>query len=335
MYTGRTFNERAKEIGFLLVLVSLACLIIYQLRYFMSSALGAFTLYMILRKPYRSLLAKGWNKTLSISVLLSLTFLVIVIIGGGITGVVYAKIRHFNPHSILESIKLVHDSLIQRLEYQFIPDDIVIQGVQWLGSILPSMLSATGNVIANVVLMIFVLLFMLQGSEKFEQGIESLLPFSNENIALLKKETNNMIISNAIGVPVIMMLQGSLAALAYWFTGAGDPIIWGLMTGFAGLIPAVGTGIIWLPLALNLLIGGNIWQSILLIVWGCCVISLVDNVFRMAFMKKFSNIHPLIPLFGVILGINMFGFWGIIFGPLVISVFLLLVKIFRCEFIKK
>jgi len=335
MYTGRTFHERAKEIGFLLVLISLACLIVYQLRFFMSSALGAFTLYMILRKPYKTLLAKGWNKTLVIGALLSLTFLVIVIIGGGITGVVYAKIRHFNPQSILESIKLVHDSLIQRLEYQFVPDDIVIKGVQWIGGVLPGMLSATGNVIANVVLMIFVLLFMLQGSEKFENSLESLLPISNENVALLKKETNNMIISNAIGVPVIMFLQGSLAALAYWFTGAGDPVIWGLLTGFSGLIPAVGTGIIWLPLALNLLIGGSIWQGILLIIWGCCVISLVDNGFRMIFMKKFADVHPLIPLFGVILGLNLFGFWGIIFGPLVISVFLLLVKIFRYEFLKK
>ena len=334
MYTGRTFHERAKEIGFLLVLISLACLIVYELRYFMSSALGAFTLYIILRKPYKALLSKGWNKTLAIGALLSLTFLVLFIIGGGISGVVYAKIRHFNPQTILESIKLVHDSLIQRLEYQFIPDDIVIQGVQWIGSIIPKILSATGNVIANVVLMIFVLLFMLQGSEIFEKGIESLLPISDENISLLKKETNNMIISNAIGVPLIMALQGSLAALAYWFTSAGDPIIWGLLTGFAGLIPAVGTGIIWLPLALNLLIGGSIWQGILLIVWGICVISLVDNGFRMFFLKKFSDTHPLIPLLGVILGINLFGFWGIIFGPLMLSVFLLLVKIFKYEFLK-
>jgi len=333
MYAGKFFNERAKIVAFLLILASLLCLIIYELRYFSSSVLGGFTLYVLLRKPYKKLLEKKWPESLAIITLLALTFVVIFIIGGGITGVVYAKIIDFDSQLVLDNIRLVHDTIIQKWEYNIFPDDAVEKGVQWLGSALPGLLSATGNVIANMVLMVFVLYFLLRESEKFERGIDNFLPISKENIRLLKIETKNMIISNAIGVPLIMMLQGSLSALAYWFTGAGDPIIWGLLTGFAGLIPAVGTGIIWLPLSLNLLIGGNIWQGILLFAWGCCVISLIDNGFRMVFLKKYANIHPLIPLFGVILGINLFGFWGIIFGPLVISGFLLLIKIFHNEFL--
>ena len=335
MYTGKFFNERAKSIGFLLVLVALAGLIVYELRYFSSSVLGAFTLYMILRKPYNNLLAKGWKKALVITYLLFLTFLIIFIVGGGITSVVYAKISHFNPQMILENIRQIHEAIIQNPEYDIIPDDTIEKGVQWLGSALPGLISATGNVVVNVVLMFCVLFFLLQANEKFEQGIVNFLPFSEKNSHLLQKEINNMIISNAIGIPVIMVLQGSFAALAYWFTGAGDPIIWGLLTGFAGLIPVIGTTVIWLPLSINLLIGGQIWQGILLFVWGLCVVAIIENIVRMVFLKKYANTHPLIPLFGVILGINLFGFWGIIFGPLVISVFILLVKIFHCEFVKK
>jgi len=334
MYTGRFFNERTKAIGFLLVLTSLACLIIYELRYFSSSVLGALTLYILLRKPYQKLRTKGWNKLLITVFLVVLTFLLMMIIGSGITSVVYAKISNFSPQTILENIRLVHDTIIQKWNITIFPEDIIEQGIQWLGKALPGVLSATGNVIANVILMVFVLFFMLHGSEKFEHSIDNFLPVSKENILLLKKETNSMIVSNAIGIPLIMALQGSLAALAYRFTGAGDPIIWGLLTGFAGLIPVVGTVVIWLPLSLNLLFGGNLWQGIVLLIWGGCVISLIDNGFRMVFLKKYANVHPLIPLFGVILGINLFGFWGIIFGPLVLSSFLLLVKIFHSEFIK-
>jgi len=332
MYTGKIFNERAKAIGFLLVLAALASLIIYELRYFTSSALGAFTLYVLLRKPYRKLLAKGWHKTLATLLLTGLTFLGIIIIGGGIAGVVYSKISNFNPQIILDNLRLFHETTIQKWGHSISLDTIVVKGAQWLGSALPGILSATGNVIANVILMIFVLFFMLQGSEKFEQGIDNLLPISKENIGLLKKDTNHMIMSNAIGIPVIMLLQAVLSALAYWFTGAGDPIIWGLLTAFAGLIPVIGTVVIWVPLAINLLIGNNIWQGVVLLIWGVCVISLIDNGFRMIFLKKYANVHPLVPLFGVILGINLFGFWGIIFGPLVISGFLLLVKIYHTEF---
>jgi predicted PurR-regulated permease PerM len=333
MYTGRIFNERTKAIGFLLILASLFCLIVYELRYFSSSVLGAFTLYILLRKPYQYLLAKKWNKLLANIFLVVFTFLIIFIIGGGITGVVYTKIINFNPQTILENIRLIHDTIIQKWEFNIFQGNMVENGVQRLGSSLSGVLATTGNVIANVILMIFVLFFMLQGSEKFEQGVDNFLPISKENIRLLKKETNNIIISNAIGIPVIMMLQASLSAIAYWFTGAGDPVIWGLLTGFAGLIPVVGTVVVWVPLALNLLIGGNIMQGILLLVWGCCIISLIETGIRMLFLKKYANVHPMIPLFGVILGINLFGFWGIIFGPLVISGFLLLIKIFHSEFL--
>ena len=332
MYTGKTFNERAKAIGFLVVLAALGCLIVYELHYFSSSVLGAFTLYMLLRKPYRKLLAKGWHKTVAVFLLVVLTFLAIIVVGGGVTTVVYTKISNFDPQTILDNLKIIHDTTIQKWGHTISMEDTITKGAQWLGGALPSVLSATGNVIANVILMIFVLFFMLQGSEKFEQGIEHFLPISKGNIQLLKKESNHMIISNAIGIPVIMVSQGALSALGYWFTGAGDPIIWGLLTGFAGLIPVVGTVVIWIPLAINLLIGGNVWQGVILLIWGTCVISLIDNGVRMVFLKKYANVHPLIPLFGVILGINLFGFWGIIFGPLVISGFLLLVKIYHSEF---
>ena len=335
MYIGRSFNERAKAIAFLLILASLLCLIVYELRYFSSSLLGAFTLYILLRKPFILLLEKGWNRSLTTAMLVALTFIIVFIIGGGLAGVVYAKIKDFRPQTIIENIRLFHDTIFQKFGYTIFPEGIVEKGAQWLGSVLPGVLSATGSVIANVILMAFLLFSMLYGSEKFEQGIDDFLPISLDNIQLLKKETNHMIISNAIGIPMIMTLQGSLSGLAYWFTGAGDPIIWGLLTGFAGLIPVVGTVVVWIPLSLNLLIGGFIWQGIALLIYGVCVISLIENGFRMIFLKKYANVHPLIPLFGVILGINLFGFWGIIFGPLVISGFLLLVKIFHSEFLKK
>ena len=333
MYTGRSFNERAKLIGFFSILVIWFCLIVYELYFFSSSVLGAFTLYILLRKPYKYLLARGWKKSFATAFLVALASLSILIIGGGITGIVYAKISQFNPQVILENIRQLNDTVIQEWGHDIFPEDIVEKGVLWLGKVIPGLLSTTGNVIANVILMILILYFMLAESEKFEQGIENFLPLSKGNIALLKKEANSSIISNAIGVPLIMAFQAALSALAYWFTGAGDPIIWGLLTGFAGLIPVVGTVVIWLPLAINLLIGGYMWQGIVLLVWGTFVISLVENVFRMIFLKKYADVHPLIPLFGVILGINLFGFWGIIFGPLVISGFLLLVKIFHNEFL--
>jgi len=334
-YTGKSFNERIKEVGFVILLVLLFCLIVYELKYFLSSLLGAFTLYMILRKPHQNLLAKGWKDVWAVTVLVASSFLIISVIGGIISGAVYLKIRDFNPSTLISNLQLLHGTINERWGYNIFSEDIIAKGINQIGYFLPALISATGNVVANVVMMFFVLIFMLKDSTAFEREIENFLPVSKDSINLLKKEINNMVVSNAIGVPMIMLGQSSVAALAYWLTGVGDPIIWGLLTGFAGLIPIVGTAVIWIPLAANMIIGHNIWQGIFLIVWGTAVISTIDNIVRMYFLKKYANIHPLTAIFGVIVGVNIFGFWGIIFGPLVISGFLLLVKIFNYEFLAK
>lgn len=333
MYTGKLFNERVKQIGLLILMFCLICLIVGELQYFLSSILASFTMYMILRKPHRKLLSKGWKNSWATALLMLITFLIVIIIGGGVVGLIFDKMKDFHPQSILNSIRNIHDMVVQKWGYNIFSEEIISKGISTLGNILPGIISTTGNVIANVAMMAFLLFFMLYESVGFEKGLENLIPLSHDSVVMLKKETNNMVLSNAVGIPMIMLGQGIVAGFGYWLTGAGDPIIWGLVTSFFGLVPVVGTAGVWLPLSINLLIGGNIWQGIVLVIWGAAIVSSVDNLIRMVFLKKHANVHPLIALFGVILGINLFGFWGIIFGPLLLSGVLLLLKIYKKEFL--
>ena len=317
----------------MIIIIFLFCLIVTKLQYFASSILGGFTMYMILRKAHRQLLKKGWNSTLSTLVLLFGVCVFLFLILGSFATLILLKLKQFNPQIIFNSLRNIQGLLLEKWDYNIFSEDIIQQTVTTVGNILPSILSATGNVVANVMMMIFVLFFMLKQSDKFESGIENFLPFSKRNITTLKKETNNMVVSNAVGIPLIMIGQGLTAALGYWLFGAGDPIIWGILTGVFGLIPIIGTAGIWLPLSINLLLGGNIWQGIILLIYGAGIIASIDNLFRIIFMKKYANVHPLITIFGIIVGMNLFGFWGIIFGPLILSGFLLLIKIYKDEFL--
>ena len=317
----------------MVVIIFLFCLVVTKLQYFASSILGGFTMYMILRKAHHQLLRRGWNNTLSTSVLLLGVCIFLFLIIGSFATLILLKLKRFNPQVIFDNLRNIHGLLMEKWDYNIFSEDIIQQTVSTIGNILPSILSATGNVVANVMMMIFVLFFMLKQSNKFESGIENFLPFSKKNISTLKKETNNMVVSNAVGIPLIMIGQGLTAALGYWLLGAGDPIIWGILTGVFGLIPIIGTAGIWLPLSINLLLGGNIWQGIILLIYGAGIIASIDNLFRIVFMKKYANVHPLITIFGIIIGMNLFGFWGIIFGPLILSSFLLLIKIYKDEFL--
>jgi predicted PurR-regulated permease PerM len=330
----KQFNEKIRQTGLILLIIFLFCLIAGELKYFVSAILGAFTLYMLLRKPHRRMLSKGWNNSLATLTLLTATTLFLLLFVGGLAGLVYIQLKHFNPQVIFNGLYHIHDLFIEKWNYDLLSGEILKKAINTAGSILPVILSTMGSGVANIFMMIFVLYFMLKQSLPFEREIEDVLPFSQESIQLLKRETNNMVLSNAIGIPLIMLGQGLTAALAYWLLGAGDPVVWGLFTGICGLIPVIGTAAIWAPLAINLFISGHIWQSVILVVVGAGIIASIDNLVRMVFLKKKANIHPLITLFGVILGINLFGFWGIIFGPLLISVFLLLIKIYQTEFLK-
>jgi len=102
------------------------------------------------------------------------------------------------------------------------------------------------------------------------------------------------------------------------------------------MLPVVGTAVVWAPLGIYLIVNGGTWMGVGLLIYGAVLIVNLDNVFRFIWQKKVADVHPLVTVFGVLIGIGLFGFVGIIFGPLLISMFLLLLEIYRDEFgIKK
>ncbi|HAP00795.1 MAG TPA: hypothetical protein DCQ93_02610 [Bacteroidetes bacterium] len=105
------------------------------------------------------------------------------------------------------------------------------------------------------------------------------------------------------------------------------------MCGCTSIIPVVGAGLIWIPAGLYLLSTAEPWRGIGILIYGAVVISLIDNVFRFFFAKWFADVHPVITILGVIVGLQWFGLPGLVFGPLLISYFFLLLKIYKKEFV--
>jgi len=128
------------------------------------------------------------------------------------------------------------------------------------------------------------------------------------------------------------LLQGLVGLLGYVIIGVDQPVFWFAITAITAMLPVVGAALGYVPLSLLLFANGDPIRGIIVLLYGFLVIGLVDNVFRFWFNKKFGDIHPLITVFGVIIGVSVFGFIGIIFGPILISLFLLLVKIYSSEY---
>lgn len=197
------------------------------------------------------------------------------------------------------------------------------------------MASSLSSMVMNSVIAIFVLYFMLVSYNNLEVVIMETLPFSEENKTILRQETRAIILSNTIGIPVVALSQATLAYVGYLFLGVNNPLVYAILVAFTTVIPVVGTSLVWVPVGLSAILTGDILRGILLLAYGLAIIGGSDAVIRFVLQKKLANIHPLITFFGVLTGLAMFGFWGIIFGPLLLSLLLLLFNMYRHDYIKE
>jgi predicted PurR-regulated permease PerM len=176
---------------------------------------------------------------------------------------------------------------------------------------------------------------MLIARKELEEWVYNFIPLKDGNVTVLGREMKSLVISNAIGIPLVAVLQGIVGLIAYIFLGVDDVWFWFAFTCVSSMLPFVGAAVAYVPLSIILLANHQTWQGIVMLLYGFLVIGTVDNVFRFMLQKKMGNVHPLITVFGVIIGLNIFGFIGLIFGPILISLFILLVKIYMNEFIER
>jgi predicted PurR-regulated permease PerM len=188
------------------------------------------------------------------------------------------------------------------------------------------------NLLANIVMMFFLLYFLLVNGKEIEQYLNRVIPLKRHNVEQLASETKRMIRANAVGIPIICVVQGLFATLGYWIFGVEDWGVWGFLTGIFAFFPLVGTMVIWVPVMLYMLATGHNWAGFGLGIYSLVVTGNVDYITRMGLLKKIGDVHPLITVLGVIVGLNLFGFMGFIFGPLLVSYFIILVKIYFNEF---
>ena len=237
-----------------------------------------------------------------------------------------------NPVEIMVAVKTFSHKIQETTGFEPFTSENVKAAAQKMANSVPQILSITVNLITNLLIMFFVLYYMLVHGTKTESFLNGIIPLRKKNLSMLATETKIMIKANAIGIPLLAIIQGLIAMLGYWIFGVKEYALWGFITGVCSVIPIVGTGLVWLPLTVYLFAVGNNWQGFGLGFYSLIVLTNIDYVARITVLKKIGDVHPLITIFGVIVGLSMFGFFGLIFGPLLISYFILLVKIYRNEF---
>jgi predicted PurR-regulated permease PerM len=328
-------NNTVRQVLLLLVIILLGFILFWQLQSFLPAFLGAYTLFVLLKKWMDILVTRyKWRKGGAAMLLMFGSFLVILMPIALLINMLYDKIGFALQHST--QVLNVVQQFIHRYEHKYrmviASGKTMAELSNWAAQTLPQLLGATFNSITTVAVMYFILYFMLIQGRTMESTLREWLPLKNENLLLIRKETNSLVYSNAIGIPLIALLQGGIAFVGYVALGVDEPLFWFVVTCIASMMPVVGATLAYVPVAILLFASGNNVKGIIMLVWGFGVVSTVDSLFRFWLQKRIGDVHPLITAFGVILGLSLFGFIGLIFGPILISLFLLLIKIYANEF---
>ncbi len=329
------FNYRIRQFILLLVIVLLSAVILYELYAFVPGFLGAVTLYVLGRDRYRYFTeSRGWNKNATASLFL-LAFLICI----GLP--IYLAIHLLssqvslllnNPDSIMKVLETVSNWIIEKTGNDLLSTQNIGQIQKQLANLIPALLNNTANVLGNLIMLLFLSFFMFTSWSKMEKALESIIPLNVKNIDTLAGETKSMVKANAIGIPLISIIQGLCAMLGYWIFGVGDIVLWGFLTGLFAFFPILGTMVIWVPIVIYLFSTGNTGAAIGLLLYSGIITGNIDYLARISLLKKIGNVHPLVTVLGLIVGLKLFGFFGFIFGPLLISYLLLLIKIYKSEF---
>jgi predicted PurR-regulated permease PerM len=328
-------TDKLKQAFFIALILLLGGTLFWQGRGFIPAFLGALTLYVMMRPAVLYLVyRRRWKRSLASLVMILVSFVVFLVPLALIINMMTDRVSYVVKHSseLIASLQGLANKIKLTTRLDVLSEHSVEKIQAALTNFLPRFLGSTFNVFTTIFIMYFILYFMLAEARRMENTLYEYVPLKEKNVDKLGREIKNMVVSNAVGIPLLGIVQGIFAALGYWIFGIQDVVFWGVVTAFMSMVPVVGTLIVWAPLGVYLIAGGQTWMGVGLLIYGSVIIVNLDNVFRFIWQKKVADVHPLVTMFGVLIGIGLFGFVGIIFGPLLISMFLLLLEIYRDEF---
>ena len=329
-------KEQYWRYSLIAIIIVLGIVLFQQITPFLGGLLGALTIYILVRKQMIRLTTKRKMKRSTAALLITTEAVFFFLIPISlVVWMLVDKLQNLNldPQSIIAPIEEIAGIIKSKTGYDVLGSDTTSFIVSALPRIGQAVMGGISSFVVNLFVLVFVLYFMLIGGIKMEAYVNAILPFNATNTEHVIHEINMIVRSNAIGIPLLAVIQGGVAMIGYFIFGAPNALLLGFLTCFATVIPMVGTGLIWFPVAVYMALTGDWPNAIGLAAYGGIIVSQLDNLIRFILQKKMADTHPLITIFGVVIGLSLFGFMGVIFGPLLLSLFFLFVDMFKREYL--
>ena len=201
-----------------------------------------------------------------------------------------------------------------------------------LGRYIYSFLTSLSNFIIQIFIFYVCLFYFYLDKERFLTTFKRLLPLKTQYKEALIIKFKKVCTAVFLDTLLIAIMQGTLVGIGFYLFGLEGGIIWGIIASFLALLPFLGSGFIWIPASLYLLLIGDYAQGIGFFLYGAIVVSLSDNLVRPYLLEKSIHVHPFLILLSIMGGIKIWGFLGIFYGPIIVSMLVSLIELYDIEF---
>lgn len=334
MISNDIFTQKERNVITLIIILILASILIYAVRGIIGAILGAFVLYTIFRPMNIKMIDKwGWKRPLVAVVIMIISFMMIVLPFIGIGSMLIKKVVEVlaNPEWINNFVDQINDFAGEKLDQPDLIKEQLGRASNYMGEVVTKIAGGAASLFLDITVLYFLLYFMFTHYMSFERGLLRYSPFQVADAVKFGHELRNITYSNVIGQTFIAVVQGATLAFGFWLFGFEDAVFWGVICAVLAFIPLLGPPLIFVPASIWGFTQGMDWQSVALLVYGFVVVINIDNILRLIIAKRVGDIHPIITVVGVIIGIPLFGVMGLVYGPLILAYFLICVRIYEAN----
>ncbi len=318
----------------LIIIFGIWLLYLFYLQSFISPILTAIVLSLLFYPLYEYLLKKTKRKVVSAFIVIFGLLLLIIALFSVLSTMVYSQFKDLDVS--VEKLEFYEDRIydLTGIEINIANAAVNIEEIlkREFNNYLSTIVSFTSNFLLAMFIVFFVMFYLLMERKQMVVGVISIMPFSKVGSKYLLSESSKRVKAILIGQLLTAIIQGLLGMFSFLVAGIEGAIFWGFIMIILSIIPVVGAFLVWVPAGLFLLFEGSIISGVFVLAWGFIVVSNIDNFIRPALVNKFAKIHPLETFIGIFLGLGVFGLIGIVVGPIIISLFLLLIEVFKKEY---
>ena len=310
----------------------------------LTSAIISYMFYPLYLKINKKLKRKNLSSLITTLIVVLLFILPLTAIINGLVSQSIGAYNSINGYLLTnqDSLSSVKTMAEEKFGLEFDLRETFSNLTNYIRSFTATFLASLPSKIIQVFLFFFLLFYFFKEGPPLLRNIKELLPISSINRNRIIKRLDELIKAIIFGSLITAAVQGTLGGIGFFILGINSPIFWGFLMAIFALIPFVGTGIIWFPAALFLLAKGYTMESALflgkgigLIIYGLFIVSGVDNFLKPYLIGDNSKLHPALVLIGILGGLSLMGFIGIIIGPVIIALFLSILEIYKTELNKE